>query len=101
VPDVAEHFETPDEWSTKFLDWQVSRAWSEDRLSVRERAIMALTSDVGLGVLDESFRAHVRLALDAGLGEDDVRDVVRFCAEYGVARGAAAVRELESVLSTG
>lgn len=98
VVDV-ERFETPDEWSSKFLDWQVARAWSEERLSVRERAIMALTSDVGLGVFDESFRGHVRLALDVGLSADEVRDVVRFCGEYGVGRGAAAVRELEGELS--
>ncbi|CQD17745.1 dehydrogenase/decarboxylase protein [Mycobacterium europaeum] len=75
---------TADEWTTKFLDWQLSRAWSEDRLSMRGRAIMALTSDVSQQALDETFHRHVELALDTGLGADGVRDVVRFCAEHGI-----------------
>ncbi|WP_231984297.1 carboxymuconolactone decarboxylase family protein [Mycobacterium sp. E342] len=91
---------TADEWTTKFLDWQLSRAWSEDRLSMRERAIMALTSDVSQQALDETFHRHVELALDTGLGADGVRDVVRFCAEHGIARVVAALRELDNVLST-
>ncbi|KZS65651.1 MAG: carboxymuconolactone decarboxylase family protein [Mycobacterium pseudokansasii] len=94
------HLDTGDEWTTEFIDRQLSRAWSEDRLSMRERAIMALTSDVALQALGESFRRHVELALDAGLGKDGVRDAVRFCAEHGIARAAAALRELDNVLST-
>lgn len=100
VGEVVGRFDTTDEWTTKFLDWQISRAWSEERLSTRERAIMALTSDVGEQALDESFHRHVELALDAGLSKDDVCDVVRFCAEYGIARAAAALRELDKALST-
>jgi 4-carboxymuconolactone decarboxylase len=100
VGDVVRRLDTTDEWTTKFVNWQISRAWSEDRLSTRERAIMALTSDVGQQALDESFHRHVELALDARLSKDDVRDVVRFCAEYGIARAAAALRELDNVLST-
>ncbi|KZS83113.1 carboxymuconolactone decarboxylase family protein [Mycobacterium persicum] len=100
VADVVAHLGTTDEWTTEFVAWQLSRAWSEDRLSMRERAIMALTSDVALQTLDESYRRHVELALDAGLGKDGVRDVVRFCAEHGIARVAAALRTLDNVLST-
>ncbi|WP_232070755.1 carboxymuconolactone decarboxylase family protein [Mycobacterium lacus] len=100
VDNVMRRLDTTDEWTTRFQEWQTSRAWSEDLLSRRERAIMALTSDVGQQTLDESFHWHVELALDAGLSKDDVRDVVRFCAEYGTARVAAALRELDNVLST-
>jgi alkylhydroperoxidase/carboxymuconolactone decarboxylase family protein YurZ len=96
--DGVARLEVTDEWTAEFLDRQLSRAWSEDRLSVRERAIMALTSDVGQQALDESFRRHVELALDAGLSADGVRDVVRFCAEHGIARAVAALRALDSVL---
>lgn len=88
----------PDEWTAKFVDWQLSRAWSEDLLSRRERAIMALSSDVGQRDLDESLRRHVELALDAGLSAEDVRDVIRFCAEYGIGRAVAALRVLDNEL---
>ncbi|UGT93124.1 carboxymuconolactone decarboxylase family protein [Mycobacterium ostraviense] len=99
VDAVLGRLDSTDEWTTEFVDRQLSWAWSEDRLSMRERAIMALTSDVALRALDESFRRHVEIALDAGLGKDGVRDVVRFCAEHGIARVAAALRTLDNVLS--
>ncbi|AOS91870.1 carboxymuconolactone decarboxylase family protein [Mycobacterium intracellulare] len=98
VSDAAGRPDIADEWAAEFADWQLSRAWSEDLLSRRERAIMALTSDVGQQDLDESLRRHVELALDAGLSADDVRDVIRFCAEYGIGRAAAALRALDDVL---
>jgi alkylhydroperoxidase/carboxymuconolactone decarboxylase family protein YurZ len=81
-----------------FLDSRTSRAWSEERLTVRERAIVALTADVSLQTLGESFRTHVRLLLRMGASANDVRDVVRFTAELGVAGSTAAMAELERVL---
>lgn len=98
VNDAAGRRDIADESTAEFVDWQLSRAWSEDLLSRRERAIMALTSDVGQRDLDESLRRHAELALDAGLSADDVRDVIRFCAEYGIGRAAAALRALDDVL---
>ncbi|OBF02138.1 carboxymuconolactone decarboxylase family protein [Mycobacterium sp. 852002-10029_SCH5224772] len=95
---AAGRLDIADEWTANFVDWQLSRAWSEDLLSRRERAIMALTSDVGQQDLDESLRRHVELALDVGLSTDDVRNVIRFCAEYGVGRAVAALGELDHVL---
>ncbi len=100
MDDVVRSLDTTDEWTAEFMDRQITRAWSEGRLSRRERAIMALTYDVGQQDLDDSFRRHVELALDAGLGELDILDVVRFCAEYGIARAAAAMRELDNVLAS-
>jgi 4-carboxymuconolactone decarboxylase len=98
--DMVRCLDTTDEWTTKFMDWQMSRAWSEGRLSRRERAVMALTSDVGRRDIDESFYRHVELALGAGLSSDDIRDVVRFCAEYGITGTVAALRELDNVPPT-
>lgn len=98
VSDAAGRPDVADEWAAEFVEWQLSRAWSEDLLSRRERAIMALTSDVGQRDLDESLRRHVAVALDAGLSGDDVRDVIRFCAEYGIGRAVAALRELDKAL---
>ena len=98
--DCPESFDIEDDWATEFLNWQVSRAWSEKALSRRERAIMAITSDVSQQALDDSLRLHVKLAFDAGLSRDDVRNVVRFCAEHGRTRAVAALRQLDNVLAT-
>lgn len=98
VSDAAGRLDVADQWAAEFVEWQLSRAWSEDLLSRRERAIMALTSDVGQQDLDESLRRHVAVALDAGLSGDDIRDVIRFCAEYGIGRAVAALRELDKVM---
>lgn len=97
--DIVRTLDTTDEWTAAFMDRQISRAWSEARLSRRERAILAVTLDVSQQDLDDSFHRHVELALDAGLSEYDVHDVVRFCAEYGITRAAKAMRELDNVLS--
>lgn len=94
-----QNIEATDDWMKDFLNSRIARAWSEDRLTRRERTIIAITSDIAQQTLDDSFGLHVTLALDAGLSENDVRDVVRFCAEHGVFRSAAAMRELEMVLA--
>lgn len=94
--DVA--FLSPDSWMSAFLASRTARAWSEERLTPRERAIVAITTDVGLQTLGESFRTHVRLLLRCGALADHVRDVVRFTAELGLAGSTAAMAELECVL---
>lgn len=96
---LSENNEVTDHWMTDFLESRVARAWSEDRLTGRERAIIAITSDVSQQTLDDSFGLHVKLAFDSGITEDDVRDVVRFCAEHSIARATAAMRELDMVLA--
>ncbi|MBA3305667.1 MAG: dehydrogenase, partial [Thermoleophilaceae bacterium] len=50
--------------------------------------------------LGGSFRLHVRLAREGGASPAEIRDVVRFLAECGVAK-AAALRELDAVLGAG
>ena len=90
--------EVADDWMTTFLNSRIARAWSEDRLSTREKAIIAITCDVSQQTLGESFGVHVKLALDGGISKDQVRDVVRFCAEHSLARAVAALDELEAVL---
>lgn len=87
-----------DEWMTEFLVSRTSRAWSEERLSLRERAIAALTTDVSLHTLGDSFRTHVALLRDCGASADDIRDVVRFTAEMNLAGAVAAMDELERTL---
>lgn len=90
---------TSDEWMLEFMRSRTSRAWSETCLSTREKAIIAVTSDVSAQTLGESFRHHIKLALDAGVTPEQLRDAVRFCAEHGLGRTVAALRELDSVLA--
>jgi 4-carboxymuconolactone decarboxylase len=67
-------------------------------LSTRERAYLALTADVAQQTLGDSLRVHVRLARESGANPEEIRDVVRFLAECGIAKAAAALRELDTIL---
>jgi 4-carboxymuconolactone decarboxylase len=82
-----------------FLVSRTSRAWSEERLTPRERALVALTTDVSLHTLGESFRKHVQLLQDSGVGAEEIRDVVRFTAEMSLAGSISAMAELDRILS--
>ena len=70
-------------------------------LSARERAYLALTAYVAQQTLGDSFRLHVRLARESGATPEEISDVVRFLAESGIAKAAAALRELDTVLGAG
>ena len=70
-------------------------------LSARERAYLALAADVAQQTLGDSFGVHVRLARESGANPEEIRDVVRFLAECGIAKAAAALRELDAVLGAG
>jgi hypothetical protein len=71
-------------------------------LSVRERAYLALPDDVAQQTLGDSFRVHFRLARESGAAPEEIpeeiRDVVRFLAECGIAKVAAALREPDTIL---
>lgn len=88
-----------DPWLDDFLVSRVDRAWSEGRLSRRERALVALTTDLAMRTPGHSFRSHVRMAMDAGVGPDSLRDAVRFCAELGVVGAVSAYQRLDAVLA--
>uniref|UniRef100_UPI003F4977A8 carboxymuconolactone decarboxylase family protein n=1 Tax=Nonomuraea sp. CA-252377 TaxID=3240003 RepID=UPI003F4977A8 len=87
-----------DDWIAEFLTSRMGRAWSEGRLSERERAFAALAAHVTQQALGPSFRRHVELALEVAPPEE-VRAAVRFTSEFGVAKAAAALEELEKVLA--
>jgi 4-carboxymuconolactone decarboxylase len=96
-----EGFDTADEWLAGFITSRIERSWSVPGLSMRERAYLALTADVAQQTLGDSFRVHVRLARESGANPEVIRDVVRFLAECGIAKAAAALRELDTVLGAG
>lgn len=99
VPQGVRAIGAADAWAARFLADRTARAWSEARLTRRERAIVALTTDVAQQTLGDSFRLHVRLALDSGMTSTEVRDAVRFCAEMGVSRATEALRVLDALLN--
>ena len=51
-----------------------------------------------LADIGRSFRVHVRLARESGANPKEIRDVVRFLAECGIPKAAAALRELNTIL---
>lgn len=87
-----------DVWMAGFLTSRVGRSWSEERLSVRERAFIAMTTDVCFQTLGSTFQQHVRIAQNDGVPGDDIRDAIRFTAELGVVRTVNALEELEKIL---
>jgi 4-carboxymuconolactone decarboxylase len=91
-------FDTTDEWLADFIASRTERSWSEPGLCMRERAYLALTADVAQQTLGDSYRVHVRLAHESGASPEEIRDVVRFLAECGIAKAAAALRELDTIL---
>lgn len=95
-PDPA--LRSSDEWMAAFLASRTGRSWSEGRLSPRERAIVMITADVSMQTLGDPFHGHVLLARRVGLGDDEIRDVVRFTAELCSARTVAALSELDRSL---
>jgi 4-carboxymuconolactone decarboxylase len=97
-PPLPEDLDLTDGWMSDFLQSRAARAWSEPRLSQREKAVIALTTDVSQQCLEDLFRLHVKLALEAGVSQDELRDVIRFCGEMSLAKAVRAQRELETVL---
>ena len=91
-------FDTTDEWLADFISSRTERSWSVPGLSARKRAYLGLTADVAQQTLGDSFRLHVRLARESGASPEEIRDVVRFLAECGIAKAAAALRELDTIL---
>jgi 4-carboxymuconolactone decarboxylase len=90
-----------DPWLAGFVASRTGRSWALPGLTDRERAYLALTADVARQTLGAAFRRHVQLAGDSGATPDEVRDVVRFMAEFGIGATAAALRELDSILDGG
>jgi 4-carboxymuconolactone decarboxylase len=95
-PDPA--LRSSDDWMARFLASRTGRSWSEARLSPRERAIVAITTDIGMQTLGDRFHGHVHLARLIGMSADEIRDVVRFTAELSSACAVAALEKLDRLL---
>ncbi|GAB2656570.1 carboxymuconolactone decarboxylase family protein [Kribbella swartbergensis] len=91
--------ETADEWFERYLRSRTADAWAETLLSRRERAFLAIAADVANQTLGQSLRSHVFSALDAGVGPEAVRDMVRFLSEFAAFKAEAALRRLDEILA--
>lgn len=95
---VLEGVRKLDEAFANFLDHQFAERWSRGNLSVRERALCTIATDVMNGTLGDSFRLHVDLALGNGAGEEQVRAVLLLVSEYAVAKAWRAYEALDAIL---
>lgn len=57
-----------------------------DTLAIRERAFATMSIDIHYQTLGDTFRIHTQRAFGAGATADDVRDVLRFNAQFGATR---------------
>ncbi|MCV7400286.1 carboxymuconolactone decarboxylase family protein [Mycobacterium fragae] len=80
-----------------FFQGQFKDRWGRADLSVRERALCTIATDVLNGTLDESFRLHVELALGHGAEMAQVRAVLLLVAEFGIAKAWRAYRALNEI----
>lgn len=80
-----------------FFQGQFKDRWGRPDLTVRERALCTIATDVLNGTLDESFRLHVELALGHGAEMAQVRAVLLLVAEFGIAKAWRAYRALNEI----
>jgi 4-carboxymuconolactone decarboxylase len=83
-----------------FVAGQAAVLWNRAGLSHRERAYLSLAADVCLGTLDGPFRLHLALALASGATREQVRDALRFLAEFGAPKVWGALERFEDFLAT-
>ncbi|TMR42425.1 dehydrogenase [Actinomadura geliboluensis] len=100
VPDnYLRDAEALDEHFAAFLREQFEERWGRPTLTMAERALCTIATDVLNGELEVLFREHVRLALDGGAGEEKIRAVLLLVAEFGVAKARRAFAALRDILA--
>jgi 4-carboxymuconolactone decarboxylase len=99
---LSEIAELDDRFAAFYRD-QFNGRWTRPGLSVRERALATIATDVLNGTLDHSLRLHVTLALTNGAGEEQIRAVILQVAESGIGKAWRAFPALKEILcsSTG
>jgi 4-carboxymuconolactone decarboxylase len=81
-----------------FYSEQFYQRWGRCGLSVRERALATIATDVLNGTLDDSLRLHVGIALNHGAAEEQIRAVVLQVAEFAIAKAWRAFDALSEIL---
>ncbi|MEO3892254.1 carboxymuconolactone decarboxylase family protein [Nonomuraea sp. B5E05] len=99
-PQVLTEAKALDEEFAAFLEEQFGERWGRANLTVAERALCTIATDVLNGTLGHSFQMHAGLALDHGATEDQLRAVLLLIAEFGIARAGRGFEALRDFLAT-
>ena len=91
------------EFTREFQDFLTRYAWGEiwarPGLDRRTRSCMVLTATIAIGAWDE-FRLHVQAALNNGLSEAEIKEVILQAAVYlGVPAANHAFKEAAAVIA--
>ena len=70
--------------------------WDRPGLTNKERAYLSLAVDVCEGTLGGPFRMHLDLASASGATREQMRDVLRFLAEFGAPKVWRALEEFDA-----
>ncbi|OBF17775.1 hypothetical protein A5725_23170 [Mycobacterium kubicae] len=87
-----------DRFATFYRD-QFNSRWGRSELTVRERALATIATDVLNSTLEDSLRLHVRLALNNGAGEEQIRAVVLQVSEFAIDKAWRAFNALNEILA--
>ncbi len=99
-PKLVAALRAMDEQYGDFVAAQATIVWNRPGLSGRERAYLSLAVDVCEGTLDGPFRMHLDLALASGATREQVRDVLRFLAEFGAPKVWRALAAFDEYTAT-
>ncbi len=72
----------------------VEQQWQRCHLSIKERALLSIAADVSNQTLGEPFAYHVRLALGHAATIEQIRDTIRFVAEFSFTKAWEALAHL-------
>jgi 4-carboxymuconolactone decarboxylase len=74
-------------------------AWSDDRLSLRDRSLIVVTALIALGGVEDRLRGHVRWAIDHGSSRDELEALGALLAVYlGYARASVGLEIIRDEL---
>jgi alkylhydroperoxidase/carboxymuconolactone decarboxylase family protein YurZ len=75
-------------------------AWSDERLSLRDRSLVVVTALIALGGVEDRLRGHVRWAIDHGATRDELEALATLLAVYvGYARASVGLEIIREELA--
>jgi alkylhydroperoxidase/carboxymuconolactone decarboxylase family protein YurZ len=98
--DVAQWFTDRygDQFGTEAIN-AAGGAWSDDRLSRRDRSLVVVTALIALGGVEDRLRGHVRWAIDHGSTRDELEALGALLAVYvGYARASVGLEIIREEL---